>query len=100
MEEGRVRLSGPLLVTFAAALLLAALSLVTWRQARAIETLAELDRLRSEISILTAERNQLENLIQSLESRGRIAQEASDRLGMRRPNDMSGEIVLLSGVAP
>jgi len=100
MEEGRVRLSGPLLITFAAALLLAALSLVTWRQARAIETLAELDRLRSEISILTAERNQLENLIQSLESRGRVAQEASDRLGMRRPNDMSGEIVLLSGVAP
>jgi len=100
MEEGRMRLSGPLLMTFAAALLLAALSLVTWRQARAIETLAELDRLRSEISILTAERNQLENLIQSLESRGRVAQEASDRLGMRRPNDMSGEIVLLSGVAP
>jgi cell division protein FtsL len=100
MEKGRVRLSGPLLVTFAAALLLAALSLVTWRQARALETLAELDRLRNEISILTAEHNQLENLLQSLESRGRVTQEASDHLGMRRPNDMAGEIVLLSGVAP
>ncbi len=95
-----MRRSGPLLVILAVGLLLAALSLVTWRQARALETLAELDRIRSEISLLTAERNQLEARIQALESRGRVVSEAGERLGMRRPNDMSGEIVLLSGVSP
>jgi cell division protein FtsL len=95
-----MKLSGPLLVTLATALLLAALSLVTWRQTRALESLAELDQLRREVSLLTAERTQLANRIQALESRGRVVAEAGERLGMRRPNDMSGEIVFLSGVRP
>jgi cell division protein FtsL len=90
----------PLLVTLAAALLLASLSLVTWRQTRALEELASLDRLRREISLLEAERTDLETRIQSLESRGRVVPAAIDRLGLHRPNDALGEIVLLSGVEP
>ncbi|MEX1257031.1 MAG: cell division protein FtsL [Gemmatimonadota bacterium] len=95
-----MRSANPLLVALAAALLLASLSLVTWRQARALEELAELDGLRREISLLEAERTDLETRIQALESRGRVLRTASERLGMRRPNDASGEIVLLSGTEP
>ncbi len=90
-----MRLSGSLTATLAIGLLLAALSLVTWRQARALEALADLDRLRREISLMTAERNELGNRIQILESRGRIAEEARDRLGMRTPD--GAEIVWLAG---
>jgi cell division protein FtsL len=92
--------ANPLLVILAAALLLASLSLVTWRQARALEALAELDGLRREISLLEAVRTDLETRIQALESRARVVPAAGARLGMRRPNDASGEIVLLSGAEP
>jgi cell division protein FtsL len=93
-----MRFSAPLLTVLTVALLLAGLSLVTWRQARALESLAELDHLRREISLLTAERNDLENRVQVLESRGRVVPAARDRLDMRTPN--AGEIVLLSGGTP
>jgi hypothetical protein len=90
-----MRASGGLLATVGVALLLLALGLVTWRQARSLEALASLDDLRGRISILTAERNELENNIRRLESRGHIVQEAGDRLGMYAPS--SAEIVLLPG---
>jgi cell division protein FtsL len=80
------------------AVLLAALSLVTWRQARTRESLAELDELRREISLAEAERSELERRIQFLESRGRVVAEARERLGMKTP--ASGEIVILSGARP
>jgi cell division protein FtsL len=100
VEEGCVRFSGALLTALSVALLLAALSLVTWRQARALERLAELDRLEREVSLLTAERNALESRIQVLESRGRVVPAARERLGMRTPSDEAGEIILLSGATP
>jgi cell division protein FtsB len=90
-----MRASGGLLATVGVALLLLALGLVTWRQARSLEALAGLDELRGRISIMTAERNELENNIRRLESRGHIVQEARDRLGMYAPG--SAEIVLLPG---
>jgi cell division protein FtsL len=80
------------------AVLLAALSLVTWRQARTREFLAELDELRREISLAEAERGELERRIQFLEGRGRVVSEARERLGMKTPE--SGEIVILSGARP
>jgi cell division protein FtsL len=98
MEEGGVKHSGPLMLVVAVALLLAGLSLVSWRQSRARETLAELDGIRREISLMTAERNELLNRIQSLESLGRVVPEAEKRLGMRLPSD--GEIVLLARTEP
>jgi cell division protein FtsL len=94
-----MRFSGSLVAAVTIALLLAALSTVTWRQARAREALAELDRLRRDVSLVTAERNQLTNQIQVLESRGRVVPEARARLGMRTPD--GGEIVWLArGPAP
>ncbi len=89
-----MRLSGSLMATVAVAVLLAALSFLMWRQARALEALAGLDGLRREISLVTSERNELVNRIQVLEGRGRIVPAARDRLGMQTPN--GGEIVWLS----
>ncbi len=89
-----MRLPGTLMATLALAVLLASLSMVTWRQTRALEDLADLDLLRREISLLTAERNELGNRIQVLESRGRVVAEARERLGMRTPD--AGEIVWLA----
>ena len=89
-----MRLPVSLAATITVALLLAALSAVTWRQARAREALAELDRLRRDVSLVTAERNQLTNQIQVLESRGRVVPEARARLGMRTPD--GAEIVWLA----
>lgn len=87
--------SGSFLATVSVGLLLAALSLVTWRQSRAHEALGMLDELRSEISLVTAERNELENQIRRLESRGYVVPAAEERLGMYAPT--AAEIVLLSG---
>ena len=75
--------------------LLIALSLVTWRQTRSLEALAELDRVERDISLLRAEKEGLERTIQSLESRGHVVPTARDRLNMRTPT--AGEIILLPG---
>jgi cell division protein FtsL len=91
----RLRPSGPVLTALAVAALLAALSLVTWRQARAREALVELDRLQREISLVQAHRSELERRLQTLESRGWIVPTARARLGMRPPH--ADEIVLLPG---
>ena len=74
--------------------LLAALSLVTWRQSRAFEALAELDRLERSLSLAESERTELGRRIQGLDSRTRISSVAQERLGMHRPD--ASEMVLLS----
>ena len=74
--------------------LLSALSLVTWRQSRAFEALAELDRLERSLSLAESERTELDRRIQGLDSRTRISSIAQERLGMHRPD--ASEIVLLS----
>jgi cell division protein FtsL len=71
-----------------------ALSLVTWRQTRARESLTEVDRLRREASLLEAEREDMEGRIQALESRARVVSDARSELGMRAPGAES--IVLLA----
>ena len=77
--------------------LLSALSLVTWRQSRAFEALAELDRLERSLSLAESERTDLLRRIQGLDSRTRISSIAQERLGMHRPD--ASEMVLLSGRA-
>lgn len=77
--------------------LLSALSLVTWRQSRAFEALAELDGVERSLSLAEAERAELLRRIQGLDSRTRISLVAQERLGMHRPE--SSEMVLLSGGA-
>ena len=83
------------LVALAVACLLASLSLVTWRQSRALESLAGLDALTQEASMARAEISGLEGRIQHLESRGRVVPEARARLGMHVPSD--DEVVHLPG---
>jgi cell division protein FtsL len=74
--------------------LLLSLSLVTWRQSRAREVMADLDGLRREISLVQAERAAFERRIQSLESRGHVVPAARERLDMRTPG--AANIVLLA----
>jgi cell division protein FtsL len=85
---------GVVLAALGIAALLLSLSLVTWRQSRAREAMAELDALHREISLVRAERAAFERRIQSLESRGHVVPAARERLGMRTPGAAS--IVLLA----
>lgn len=89
------RLSGPSFVALAVAALLAALSLVAWRQSRALEALADLEHVRREISLVEAERADLLRRIQYLESRQRVVPAARAQLGMHTPD--ASEMVILSG---
>lgn len=88
-----MRFSATSLTALAVALLLASLSLVTWRQARTLEALADLDSLQRRISLVEADRAGLQRRIQLLEARSRVVRDARDRLGMRTPS--AEEIVLL-----
>lgn len=65
-------------------LLLASLSLVTWRQSRARALYQTLDSLRGTQEMLRAEIRTLETEIGRLESRGRVEEAAEERLGMHR----------------
>lgn len=85
-------------MALAVAALLASLSLVTWRQSRALEALAELQDVRRDVILAQAEVAELGRRIQYLESRSHVEPAARDVLGMHMPRD--GEIVLLSGDGP
>jgi cell division protein FtsL len=85
--NGTIRLA----LCFAA--LLAALTLVIWRQSLALETLRALDQLRDNRAIAEAERSDLIRKIEQLESRATVVTAAQVRLGMRVPS--AHEIVIL-----
>ena len=85
------RLAGSSLVALAVAAFLASLSLVTWRQARALQVLEWNDQLQREQSLARAEGEELRRRIHVLESRGRVVREAEGRLGMQ----ISSSTVLL-----
>lgn len=71
-------------IALAIVLLLASLSLVTWRQARARELYETLDSLRDTQEMLHAQIRTLETEIVRLEGRTRIEEAAEERLGMHR----------------
>jgi len=75
------------------AVLLASLGLVTWRQSRALETLARWDDLRRATSVARAQVVELERDIEVLTSRARVVPEARTRLGMHTPD--GSELVIL-----
>jgi len=85
--------SGILTAALAFAALLASLSLVVWRQSRALEALRALEAVRSERAVVEAERVDLGRRMQKLESRSRVVRAAGERLGMRVPG--GAEIVIL-----
>lgn len=89
------RLAGTSMVALATAALLASLSLVAWRQARALEALEVLDRYERELALGQAEESDLTSRIRILESRGRVVPEAREELGMKMPD--ASEIVYLAG---
>jgi cell division protein FtsL len=86
-HTGTIRLA----LCFAA--LLAALTMVIWRQSLAWATLGELDRLRDGRALAEAERSDLIRSIEQLESRAAVVTAAQQRLGMRVPS--AHEIVIL-----
>ena len=80
-------------------LLLASLSLVTWRQTRGLALEREVRELETARAIKEAERVELARRIEQLRSRSRIVRVARERLGMHLPEDH--EIVFLPvGDAP
>lgn len=78
------------------ATLLVSLGFVTWRQSRTLETLAELDRVRSEASVARAQVVELDRDIQVLTSRARVVPEARRRLGMHMPDASELELLELT----
>jgi cell division protein FtsB len=87
-------------VTFA--VLLGSLGFVTWRQSRSLETLAEWDEVRREVSVARAQVVELDREIQVLTSRARVVPEARVKLGMHMPDGSELEILDLGamGEAP
>ena len=75
------------------AVLLASLTLVVWRQSRALEVLRELDQTRRERVVEEARRSALSRRVEQLESRSRVSEVVRDRFGMRLPE--GDEIVIL-----
>ena len=88
-------LAGTGVFVLGVAALLGSLSFVAWRQARALEDLEALDQARRERSLSMAERKELMERVEYLESRGRVEAEAGRWLGLRIPH--GGEIVYLYG---
>jgi cell division protein FtsL len=85
--------TGAIRMGIACALLFGALSMVVWRQSRALEELRALDVARAERALLQAERSELQREIQRLESRAHVVATAGRRLGLRIP--AATEIVFL-----
>ena len=88
-----MRNQGTLRIAIACAALLGSLSLVVWRQGRAMETLRALDEARRTHVILESSRASLMREIEELESRSRIVAVAGARLGLHVPS--GDEIVIL-----
>lgn len=88
-----MRRTGPLALALAFGVLLGSLSLVVWRQSRALDALRTVERLRDDSALLEARRAELARRIQVLERRARVVAVAQGRLGLRVPR--SDEIVIL-----
>lgn len=84
--------AGMLRLALAFAALLGSLSLVVWRQSRALELLRDMDATRTTRAIAETERAELSRKIEYLESRARVV-DAAARIGMRVPS--AAEIVIL-----
>lgn len=80
------------------ALLLASLTLVVWRQSRALAVLRSVEETRRERVVEEARRSALRRRVEELESRARVSELARDRFGMRLPS--GDEIVILPLRAP
>jgi cell division protein FtsL len=76
-----------------AVILVAALASVVWRQTVGRERFRELEKVREEVAVAEAERDELTTRILELQRRDRIVRYAQERLGMHVARDE--EVVLL-----
>lgn len=74
-------------------LLLGSLTLVVWRQSRALEMQRALEAVRRERVVEESRLSALLRRVEELESRTRVSEAARSRLGMRLPS--GNEIVIL-----
>ena len=79
--------------TLYAAVLVAALASVVWRQTVGRERFRELETVREEVAVAQAERDELATRILELQRRDRIVRYAEQRLGMHVARDE--EVMLL-----
>ena len=92
-EARRARRQAVLIrITYAAALVIA-LATVVWRQTVGADRMRELEKVREEIAVARAERDELATRILQLQRRERIVRYAREKLGMHVARD--DEIVLL-----
>ena len=77
-----------------AAVLVAAMASVVWRQTAGRERFRELETVREEVAVAQAERDELATHILELQRRDRIVRYAAERLGMHVARDE--EVVLLA----
>jgi hypothetical protein len=78
------------------AVLLGSLGFVTWRQSRSLETLAEWDEVRRQVSVSRAQVVEIDREIQVLTSRARVVPDARLLLGMHTPDASEIEILEIS----
>jgi cell division protein FtsL len=94
VEEGGMKKGPPVIrAGMLFILLLGSLTLVVWRQSRALEMQRELEAVRRERAIEEAMRSTLLRRVDQLESRTRVSEAAGTRLRMRLPS--GDEIVIL-----
>jgi cell division protein FtsL len=97
-EARRVRRRARLGWILYAAVLVAALASVVWRQTVGLDAFRELERVREEVAVAEAERDELTTRILELQRRDRIVRYAEQRLGMHVARDE--EVRLLPVPAP
>lgn len=85
--------TGTIRLALAFAALFASLTLVIWRQSRALETLRAVEAMRGDRVVAEAERGEITRRIQTLESRAHVVAAARDRLDMHVPS--AHEIVIV-----
>jgi cell division protein FtsL len=101
MEEGVVRKRPPLIrAGLLFLLLLGSLTLVVWRQSRALEMQRALEAVRRERAVEESRRTALLRRVEQLESRSRVSAAAGSRFGMRLPAGDELVILPLHGMVP
>jgi cell division protein FtsL len=88
-HQGTLRLA----LTFAA--FLGSLSMVIWRQSRALDVLRDLDAARTGRASVESEKSMLTGRIQQLESRSRIMAVAESWWGMRVPTSDEEFVIMI-----
>jgi cell division protein FtsL len=99
VAKGGVRKGPPLIrAGLLFLLLLGSLTMVVWRQSRALEMQRSLEVVRRDRVVEEARRSALMRQMEQLESRARVTAAAGSRLGMRIPT--GDEIVILPLAEP